>query len=72
MILLYVYVSLLHTETILFQFGNNQVRIVRHKNSQKMYALKYINKDKCMKMKATDNIIAERKLLMEIDYPFIW
>ncbi|KAJ3138805.1 hypothetical protein HK101_003691, partial [Irineochytrium annulatum] len=49
-----------------------KVRIVQHKGTQKIYALKYINKPKCVKMKAVENIIQERKLLEEANHPFIW
>jgi hypothetical protein len=43
-----------------------QVRVVQHKNTREMYALKYINKHKCVKMKAVANIIQERRLLEEV------
>ncbi|KAL7752790.1 hypothetical protein RI367_001792 [Sorochytrium milnesiophthora] len=48
-----------------------KVRVVQHKKDQKIYALKYINKDKCIKMKAVENIIQERRLLEEISFPLI-
>lgn len=48
-----------------------KVRIVRYKKNDKIYALKYIDKGKAIKMKATDNIIQERRLLEEISHPFI-
>jgi len=48
-----------------------KVRVVQHKQTREMYALKYINKHKCVKMKAVANIIQERRLLEEIDHPFI-
>jgi serine/threonine kinase 32 len=51
--------------------GYFQVRIVQKKDDKKMYALKYINKKKCIEMHAVDNIIQERKLLEEIEYPLI-
>ncbi|KAI8848157.1 kinase-like domain-containing protein [Chytridium lagenaria] len=43
-----------------------KVRVVQHKGTQKIYALKYINKAKCIKMKAVENIIQERRLLEEV------
>jgi len=49
-----------------------KVRVVQHKKTEQVYALKYINKVKCMKMKAVDNIIQERRLLEEIHHPFVW
>jgi serine/threonine kinase 32 len=48
-----------------------KVRIVQHKRDKKNYALKYINKAKCIKMRAVENIIQERLLLEEISYPLI-
>lgn len=48
-----------------------KVRMVQHKQTQDLYALKYINKAKCVKMKAVANIVQERKLLEEIDHPFV-
>ena len=39
--------------------------------TQALYALKYINKAKCVKMKAVSNIIQERRLLEEIDTAFV-
>ncbi|THH27607.1 hypothetical protein EUX98_g6580 [Antrodiella citrinella] len=48
-----------------------RVRVVEHKKSKKLYALKYIEKARCIKQKAVANIIQERRLLEEIDHPFI-
>jgi len=48
-----------------------KVRVVKHKKTNEMYALKYINKARCLKMRAVVNIIQERRLLEEIDHPFI-
>ncbi|TIA81789.1 hypothetical protein E3P98_01851 [Wallemia ichthyophaga] len=48
-----------------------KVRVVQHKHTKKLYALKYINKEKCVKMRAADNIIQERRLLEEIDHPYV-
>jgi len=48
-----------------------KVRVVQHKQTRDLYALKYINKAKCVKMKAVANIIQERRLLEEIDHPFV-
>ncbi|KAI5120366.1 hypothetical protein M0805_006888 [Coniferiporia weirii] len=48
-----------------------KVRVVQHKQTRELYALKYINKSKCVKMKAVANIIQERRLLEEVDHPFI-
>ncbi|KAI8078603.1 kinase-like domain-containing protein [Thamnidium elegans] len=48
-----------------------KVRVVQHKGTKKLYALKYINKDKCIQMKAIENIISERRLLEQINYSLI-
>lgn len=48
-----------------------KVRVVQHKQTSELYALKYINKAKCVKMKAVPNVIQERRLLEEVDHPFI-
>jgi len=48
-----------------------KVQIVQHKQSKALYALKYINKAKCVRMKAVPNIIQERRLLEEIDCQFV-
>ncbi|GJE99918.1 kinase-like protein [Phanerochaete sordida] len=48
-----------------------KVRVVEHKKTKQLYALKYIDKAKCIKQKAVANIIQERRLLEEIDHPFI-
>ncbi len=44
----------------------SQVRVVQHKQTRELYALKYINKTKCVKMKAVANIVQERRLLEEV------
>lgn len=48
-----------------------KVRVVQHKQTRELYALKYINKAKCVRMKAVANVIQERRLLEEVDHPFI-
>ncbi|KAJ3299707.1 hypothetical protein HK104_007635 [Borealophlyctis nickersoniae] len=48
-----------------------KVRVVQHKGTQQIYALKYINKAKCIKMRAVENIIQERRLLEEVENPFV-
>lgn len=40
--------------------------MVQHKQTRDLYALKYINKPKCIKMKAVANIVQERRLLEEV------
>ncbi|ETW83280.1 camp-dependent kinase-like protein [Heterobasidion irregulare TC 32-1] len=48
-----------------------KVRVIEHKRTKKFYALKYINKQQCIRQKAVANVIQERRLLEEIDHPFI-
>ncbi|KAF8638316.1 hypothetical protein AX17_002336 [Amanita inopinata Kibby_2008] len=48
-----------------------KVRVVEHKKTHKMYALKYIDKSRCIKQDAVANVIQERRLLEEINHPFI-
>ncbi|CAA7265535.1 unnamed protein product [Cyclocybe aegerita] len=48
-----------------------KVRVVEHKRTKKLYALKYIDKARCLRQKAVANIIQERRLLEEIDHPFV-
>jgi serine/threonine kinase 32 len=44
---------------------------VRHRKEAKFYALKYIDKERCIKQKAVKNIIQERKLLEDLEFPLI-
>ncbi|KAI9324808.1 kinase-like domain-containing protein [Zopfochytrium polystomum] len=48
-----------------------KVRIVERKSNKKLYALKYINKMQCIKMRAIQNIFRERAILEEIHHPLI-
>ncbi|KAJ2705620.1 hypothetical protein FB645_002311 [Coemansia sp. IMI 203386] len=48
-----------------------KVRIVEHRETNKTYALKYINKATCIGSKSHQNTIRERDMLEEIDHPFI-
>ncbi|KAF9373157.1 hypothetical protein BGX21_004551 [Mortierella sp. AD011] len=48
-----------------------KVRVVQHKRTKEIYALKYINKAKCIRMRAIENIIQERRLLEEVEFPLI-
>ena len=49
-----------------FVLHRSQVRVVEHKRSKKLYALKYIEKAKCIKQRAVANVIQERRLLEEV------
>ena len=56
------FLCILYSYFILFL----KVRVVQHKQTSELYALKYINKAKCVKMKAVPNVIQERRLLEEV------
>lgn len=47
------------------------MRIVRHKQTNLEYALKYISKDKCIERRSVYNVINERCMLQRLDYPLI-
>ncbi|KAG1474690.1 hypothetical protein G6F56_000199 [Rhizopus delemar] len=44
---------------------------VQHVQRKKLYALKVINKEKCVEMKAVHNVIRERKILENLNHPLI-
>lgn len=46
----------------------SQVRVVEHKQTKKLYALKYIDKAQCIRQQAVANVIQERRLLEEVSY----
>ncbi|KAI9094923.1 kinase-like protein [Phlyctochytrium arcticum] len=48
-----------------------KVSIIQKKKGGQFYALKYINKAKCIQEKAVHHMIQERNLLEEIKHPFI-
>ncbi|KAJ2472534.1 hypothetical protein GGI02_001523, partial [Coemansia sp. RSA 2322] len=48
-----------------------KVRIVEHRETAKPYALKYINKATCIRMRSHVNTIRERDMLEELDHPFV-
>ncbi|KAJ3212033.1 hypothetical protein HDU67_004093 [Dinochytrium kinnereticum] len=48
-----------------------KVRIVEKRDTRKLYALKYINKQQCVRMRAIQNIFRERAILEEISHPYI-
>ena len=45
--------------------------MVERKENKKVYAMKYVNKEACIKQKAMDNVLAEVELLRALDHPFI-
>ncbi|KZV87792.1 kinase-like protein [Exidia glandulosa HHB12029] len=48
-----------------------KVRIVKHKQTKALYALKYVDKDKCIRKRAAVNTIQERNILEELKHDFI-
>lgn len=48
-----------------------KVRVIQHKQTKQLFALKYINKQRCIKQHAVSNILQERRLLEEIDSNFV-
>ncbi|KAI8069412.1 kinase-like domain-containing protein [Gongronella butleri] len=48
-----------------------KVRMVEHRESRQLYAMKYIDKDECIKMDAVRNVIRERNILEQLDHPFL-
>jgi serine/threonine protein kinase len=48
-----------------------KVKVVIKRDTKKLYALKYINKEQCIKKRAYRNIFRERALLENIEHPFI-
>jgi serine/threonine protein kinase len=61
-----------HTPLSILLIPCLQVRVVQHKRSKKLYALKYMDKQQCIKKKAVANIIQERRLLEEVRHRFIY
>lgn len=48
-----------------------KVHLVQHKGTLLEYALKCIHKDRCVELRAANNMISERRLLERINYPLI-
>lgn len=48
-----------------------KVQIVQHLKTKRLYALKYINKEKCISMNAVENILQERSILEKVKHPFL-
>lgn len=51
--------------------GFGIVRIVQKRDTREFFALKYINKKKCIKKQSVRNIFRERIILEACDHPFI-
>lgn len=48
-----------------------KVCLVERKENKKMLAMKYVNKEICLKQRAVDNVLDEVELLRVLDHPFI-
>ncbi|CAG8542742.1 2437_t:CDS:2 [Ambispora gerdemannii] len=48
-----------------------KVRIVERLDTKRLFALKYISKNECIKMDALRNIFRERAILEELDHPLV-
>ena len=44
--------------------------MVERKENKKVYAMKYVNKEACLKQRAVDNILSEVEMLRSLDHPF--
>jgi len=49
----------------------SRVRIVKHRKTGDLYALKYVDKQLCLRKNVADHIIQERSLLEQVRHPFI-
>ena len=45
--------------------------MVERKENKVILAMKYVNKEACLKQRAIDNVLAEVDLLRTLDHPFI-
>ena len=41
------------------------------KANKKVFAMKYVNKEACLKQNAVQNVISEVELLRDVDHPFV-
>lgn len=58
-------------EKVIGKGAFGKVHLVQHKGTLLEYALKCIHKDKCVELRAANNMISERRLLERINYPLI-
>ena len=45
--------------------------MIEQKSTKKILAMKYVNKEACVKKGAVQNVIEEVELLREVDHPFV-
>jgi serine/threonine kinase 32 len=57
--------------TVLGKGAFGRVRLVEHRQTGQKFALKYINKKKCIESKSTTNIFRERILLQDLHHSLI-
>lgn len=65
---------LLKQFTLMVSIGKGafgKVRVVQRKNDKALYAMKYINKRKCIDQRAVTNTVFERDLLESVHHPLI-
>ncbi|KAJ3270517.1 hypothetical protein HDV01_007773 [Terramyces sp. JEL0728] len=67
----FVDISHFKLQQVIGKGGFGMVRIVSKRDTKQKYALKYINKKKCIKKGAVRNIFRERLILEKCDHPFI-
>ncbi len=48
-----------------------QVCLVERKRTKKVYAMKYVNKQACLRQRAVTNVCAEVEMLRAVDHPFV-
>ncbi len=48
-----------------------QVCLVENRLNKKVFAMKYVNKEACLKQNAVQNVISEVELLRAVDHPFV-
>jgi serine/threonine kinase 32 len=55
----------------LLQKSYKKVCLVERKESKKVYAMKYVNKEACLKQRAVNECLAEVEMLRTVDHPFV-
>jgi len=48
-----------------------QVCIVQKKDTKKMYAMKYMNKLKCVERNEVRNVLKEQQIMQNLEHPFL-
>ena len=64
-------ISSFKLQQVIGKGGFGLVRIVTKRDTKQKYALKYINKQKCIRKQSVKNIFRERVILEKCDHPFI-